>query len=213
MGELLRETPRSPGKRTDLVARGNEVKGHPTYEDLGIERTMAHRCQAIAEVPASELEEIISDALEEDRELTSKEVRKRCPAIAALPEEDFEGTIAGAIGASVGGRGSERPGEGARPARGRTGHRSSRRHRSRRSVTSRTADRRPSRRRRGAQGRRPPPGAPRVDDERPVLPPGDEAEMLRPVAAREDFIAAGAAGIGQDQGLFEVPGGAEPPLG
>jgi hypothetical protein len=47
--------------------------------DQGISKSLSSRCQAIAEVPAEEVEGIIAEAMEEDRELTSKEaaVRRR----------------------------------------------------------------------------------------------------------------------------------------
>jgi hypothetical protein len=63
MGELLREMPKDPGGRPEKNRSHDESGSAPRLADLGIDRNLSSRCQAIAEVPASELEEIISDAL------------------------------------------------------------------------------------------------------------------------------------------------------
>src|SRR5262245_58111145 len=62
---------------------------------------------------------------------------------------------------------------------------------------------------RRAQGDRQPARPSRVEQECPFLGPGDEAEMSRHVADHEALIAIGAAGIRQDQGVIEGPGGTD----
>jgi N6-adenosine-specific RNA methylase IME4 len=69
-GEWLRDAPKHPGKRTDLVASSNQVD-KPTLSDLGIEKTQSHRWQAIASLPNEEFEKHIAETKDKGEELTS----------------------------------------------------------------------------------------------------------------------------------------------
>jgi DNA modification methylase len=80
IGELIREMPRQQGKRTDLVSSWNQVESTPRA-NLGINKSLAHRCQIMAAVPAKEREAIIERGIRTRREPTSHEVYKRGQSI------------------------------------------------------------------------------------------------------------------------------------
>jgi hypothetical protein len=71
MGERLRDRPEVKGRHNK---KSHDAISSPTLADLGVDKHLSSRCQAIAEVPAGELEAIISDAMEKGRELTSREL-------------------------------------------------------------------------------------------------------------------------------------------
>jgi hypothetical protein len=66
LGELLAEMPKHNGDP--------RLHDATRLSDLGIEKTLSHRCQAIAAVPAERFEEVIARAIETNNELTSKAV-------------------------------------------------------------------------------------------------------------------------------------------
>ena len=55
LGEMLKETERAKGKRTDLVTQRNQVKDKHTLDDLGITKKLSSRAQMIADVPGKKL--------------------------------------------------------------------------------------------------------------------------------------------------------------
>ena len=76
-GEFLREMPKQSGGVRDTMGLQNETPLPPTYFDLGIEKTEAHRWQTAAKLPEPKFEEYIKETKEEGKELTSAEVLRR----------------------------------------------------------------------------------------------------------------------------------------
>jgi len=70
-GELIRELDLARGKRTDLVARRDQVNGKKTLSELGINKSQSSRWQQVASLPQGEFERHISETRRCDRELTS----------------------------------------------------------------------------------------------------------------------------------------------
>ena len=62
LGELLAESPKASGKRTDLVPERNQVVA-PTLTDLGITKKQSHIAQQIASIPAAEFEAEVAAAV------------------------------------------------------------------------------------------------------------------------------------------------------
>lgn len=50
MGELLRDSERAQGKRTDLVPKGNQV-AEPTLAELGLSKKESMKAQSLALMP------------------------------------------------------------------------------------------------------------------------------------------------------------------
>jgi hypothetical protein len=51
LGELLKQSDKGQGMRTDLVPGGNEVKQKETLSDVGLTRKQSHTFQQIADIP------------------------------------------------------------------------------------------------------------------------------------------------------------------
>lgn len=68
LGQLLAEMPKQRGARPADPSRGNLPA---TYDQLGIEKTAAHRWQMLARVDPAKLDRFINEAKENDRELTT----------------------------------------------------------------------------------------------------------------------------------------------
>lgn len=54
-GQLLKKMEKAAGKRTDLVARGDQV-GRKTLSEMGVSKDQSSRWQALADVPEEEFE-------------------------------------------------------------------------------------------------------------------------------------------------------------
>lgn len=71
-GQILLGMPKAQGgrpeKSTSCIVQ--PVDGPETYEELGIEKTQAHRWQSIASIPEETFEEIIAASREAEREIT-----------------------------------------------------------------------------------------------------------------------------------------------
>lgn len=77
-GEFLKAMPKAEGgqpyQERNSTANKMLVVETPTYKDLGIGQMQASRWQLTAELPEPEFERIISEAKDNGRELTSKEI-------------------------------------------------------------------------------------------------------------------------------------------
>jgi hypothetical protein len=72
-GELLRTMPKNPGR----LLRGSTMEPRddlPTYEDLGIPKTTAHRWQQVARLPDALFEHYLTDTKAKHEEITSAAV-------------------------------------------------------------------------------------------------------------------------------------------
>lgn len=68
-GEILSEMPKNGGGNPNLLH--DAISSPPSYKELGIEPTQAHRFQAIASIPETVFEQAIEETKAEQRELTS----------------------------------------------------------------------------------------------------------------------------------------------
>jgi len=69
MGEILLTMDKNNGGNPNWLH--DETSSPPTYEDLGIDKSAAHRCQLLARVDRLELDAFIREKLEQHHELTS----------------------------------------------------------------------------------------------------------------------------------------------
>jgi hypothetical protein len=88
LGELLAEQKKNGERRAEKNRLHDATSPPPTLADLGIEKTAAHRWQAVAKVPAPKFEEYIAGQRStEDGPLTSKGARAGA-RITERPERD-----------------------------------------------------------------------------------------------------------------------------
>lgn len=72
MGELLTEMPKQNGARPPSLGLQTATPNPPpTLADMGIEKTLAHRCQKIASLPEEVFEDYIESAVDGKHELTT----------------------------------------------------------------------------------------------------------------------------------------------
>jgi hypothetical protein len=64
LGQLLHDSEKGQGMRTDLVPLGHEVKKKETLSDIGLSRKQSHAFQQIATIPEDEFEEFIAEKKE-----------------------------------------------------------------------------------------------------------------------------------------------------
>src|SRR5262245_43072665 len=71
---VLRATRKAGEMLADMPKHNGDPRLHDAtrLSDLGIEKTVSHRCQAMAAVPAEQFEEVIARAIKTNKELTSK---------------------------------------------------------------------------------------------------------------------------------------------
>lgn len=76
LGEMIRDQKETvglaQGKRTDLVPEGNQVNDRPTLSDVGIDKKLSSRSQAIANIPEEQFEETLSNHREQQQAVTAK---------------------------------------------------------------------------------------------------------------------------------------------
>jgi hypothetical protein len=61
LGELLQQSDKGQGMRTDLVPTGNEVKQKETLTDIGLSRKQSSAFQQIASIPEETFEQFIEE--------------------------------------------------------------------------------------------------------------------------------------------------------
>lgn len=69
IGELLAQLPKNGGGNPNWLH--DVTSSEPTYEEMGIDKVIAHRYQTIARVPAEDREDFIHEALTNEREVTA----------------------------------------------------------------------------------------------------------------------------------------------
>lgn len=88
MGEMLIETERAPGKRTDLVTTGDQVE-KPTLKDLGLTKKESSKAQKLAAIPVETFEKVVSG--EKSRTAALNEIRQeeRRDLAVTIPEGQY----------------------------------------------------------------------------------------------------------------------------
>jgi len=80
MGELLKETERASGKRTDLVPTSHQVGDKPTLADLGVSKKESSAAQQLAALPAKVFQEVLDGKktrTEARREMRQEQISKK----------------------------------------------------------------------------------------------------------------------------------------